>query len=306
MKKIAKTARQFKNLIILAAAVLIVLFAAFNVHIIPTGYTGARTKCGQIDEKPVQSGQLIITAPFVEDVSRVNNKQQDFTVKGQIWGETDDKTPVYAEGVTVTYQILPERSVWIFANVADYRNHLITEPLVGSSVKSAMVELSPKDVTDRSKIEPLVQEKLAASLDGKYGEETVRVCKVTIPDMDFDEKYNDAIQAKSIAAQEQAKAKIENETKVADAEAKKQVRILEAEGKAEQTRIAAEAESEANRLIRESLTPELIEMKKASAWDGKLPAITGGAIPLFDAGGFLGDTGDVSGNVGTAEAREPE
>ena len=269
------TIKQFKNLIFLVLLVLIVTVVIPSFHIIPTGYTGVRTTFGQIQEKPVESGRLIFTVPFVENIRKVNNKQQDFKVGSQIWGETDDKTPVYARDVTVTYQIAASRSAWIYANVSDYTRSLITESLVASAVKSAMVELAPADITNRSRIEPLIQERLQDSLNGKYGEDTVYINKVIVGDMDFEAAYNDAIQAKSIAAQAQAKAQIENQTAIAKAEADKKVAVTNAEAKAEQVRIAAKAEAEANRVIQESLTDDLIEMKKIDAWDGKLPSVVG-------------------------------
>ena len=173
------------------------------------------------------------------------------------------------------HQIAADRSAWIYANVSDYTKNLLTESLVASAVKSAMVELSPADVTNRGKIEPLVLTRLNDSLAGKYGADTVYICKVTIGDMDFEAAYNDAIQAKSIAAQEQARADIQNQTAIARAEADKRVAVLNAEADAEQVRIAAEAEAEANRLIQESLTDDLIELKKIEAWDGKLPSVLG-------------------------------
>lgn len=280
------TIKQFKNLIVLVLCILFLFTIVFNLHIIPTGYTGVRVKFGQIQEQPEQSGRLIITMPFADRIHKVNNKQQDFTAKNQIWGETDDKTPVYAKDVTVTYQIAADRSAWIYANVTDYTKNLLTESLVASAVKSAMVELGPGAVTNRAKIEPLVQSKLNESLAGKYGPDTVYVFKVIIGDMDFEPAYNQTIQAKSIAAQNQAKAEIENRTAIARAEAEKHIAVRNAEADAEKKRIAAEAEADqvriiaeaqadANRKIQESLTDDLIEMKKVEAWDGKLPQVMG-------------------------------
>ena len=246
-----------------------------NITIIPTGYTGVRVKFGQMQQEPVRSGRVIVTLPFAEHVYTVNNKQQDYRIGNQIWGETDDKTPVYAADVTVTYQIAPERSSWIYANVSNYTNALVSEPLVASAVKSAMVELSPGDVTNRARIEPLIQQKLTEALAAKYDEGTVVINKVVVGNMDFEPAYNEAIQARSIAAQAQARATIENQTAIARAEADKKVALLRAEADAEKVRIAAQAQAEANRLIQQSLTQELIEMKKVEAWDGKLPTVMG-------------------------------
>ena len=139
-----------------------------------------------------------------------------------------------------------------------------------------MAELGPNEVTNRTKIEPLAQQKLAESLEQKYGEGVVFVNKVVINDMDFEDAYNDAIQQKSIAQQNADKQKIENEAAIAKAEADKQVAITNAEAEAQKTSIAAEAQAEANRKIAESLSYTLIEYQKVQKWDGKLPTVSGG------------------------------
>ena len=139
-----------------------------------------------------------------------------------------------------------------------------------------MAELGPNEVTNRTKIEPLAQQKLAESLNQKYGEGAVFINKVVINDMDFEEAYNTAIQQKSIAQQNADKQKIENEAAIAKAEADKQVAITNAEAEAQKTSIAADAQAEANRKIAESLSEPLIEYQKIHKWDGKLPTVSGG------------------------------
>ena len=181
-----------------------VIFVAFllfqSVTIVPTGYTGVKTSFGQIQEATIQSGKLNFTIPFVQSIHTVSNKQQDKHIEAQIWGEASDKTPVYAADVIVTYQVLPEKSAWLYANVSDTKN-LVGDELVASAIKSAMAELGPNEVTNRTKIEPLAQQKLAESLNQKYGEGAVFINKVVINNMDFEEAYNTAIQQKSIAQQ---------------------------------------------------------------------------------------------------------
>ena len=263
-----------KKIIPLFAFILVVFLAVCSFSIIPTGYTGVKTSFGQIQETTIQSGKLNFCIPFVQSIHKVN-KQQDKHIEAQVWGEASDKTPVYAADVIVTYQVLPEKSAWLYANVSDIKN-LVGDELVASAIKSAMAELGPNEVTNRTKIEPLAQQKLAESLEQKYGEGVVFVNKVVINDMDFEDAYNDAIQQKSIAQQNADKQKIENEAAIAKAEADKQVAITNAEAEAQKTSIAAEAQAEANRKIAESLSDTLIEYQKVQKWDGKLPTVSGG------------------------------
>ena len=275
--------KKFKIIGSIIAIVLILVLAITNITIIPTGYTGVKTSFGQVQETEIKSGQLNFTVPFVQSIAKVNNKQQDKKIESQIWGETNDKTPIYAADLTVTYQIQPEKSVWIYTNVTDIKN-LVSDALVASAVKSAMSELSPQDVTNRTKIEPLVQTKLAESLNQKYGEDVVFVNKVVINNMDFEDAYNTAIQEKSIAQQNAAKQKIENEAAIAKAEAEKQVAITNAEAEAQKTAIEAEAQANANKMLAESLSDTLIRYQEMQKWNGALPQYVGGnpAIPVLN------------------------
>ena len=283
-------------------ALLLVGIAMFmlghSFEIIPTGYTGVRTTFGQISNETVPNG-LCFKIPFVQDIKQVNNKQQDTTIDATVWGETKEKTPVYATDIVVSYQIAAEKSAWLYANVTSV-DSMVDDKIVASAVKEAMVELSVENVTNRSYIEPASAAKLQEALDEKYGEYTIVVKAIVINDMDFEESYNDAIAAKSIAQQNQQKQEIENQTAIAKAEAEKQVAIANAEAEAEALRIAteaeaqalliqAEAEAEANRKLAESLTDEVINNKIIEKWDGKLPVVSGDSDTIIDVGSLIGE-----------------
>lgn len=277
--------------LMLVGIMLFVLGCSFEI--IPTGYTGVRTTFGQVSQETVPNG-LCVKIPFVQDIKRVNNKQQDTTIKATVWGETTEKTPVYATDIVVSYHISADKSAWLYTNVNNV-NSLIEDKIVSSAVKAALVEQTVETVTNRSYIEPAVAVKLQEALDEKYGEYTVVVKTVVINDMDFEESYNQAIAEKSIASQNQQRQKIENETAIAKAEANKQVAIANAQAEAEAKRIAAEAdaaamliaaeaEAEANKKLTESLTEEVIENKKIEKWDGKLPTVSGNSDTIIDIG----------------------
>ena len=274
-----KSKRIMPACIIIGVAVFVV---GCCFTIVPTGYTGVRTTFGQVSKNIVPQG-FNLKVPFVQTIELVNNKQQDTKIVAQVWGESSEKIPVYATEITVTFQVESGRSAWIFSNVTDTKD-LITQSLVSSAIKSAMVELPASEVTVRSKIEPLVKEELAESIDEKYGSDTISVLKVVIDQMDFEESYNNAISDKSIAMQRQAQQEIENNTAIAKAEADKKVAIANAEAEAEATRIAAEGEAAANKLIAESLTDEILKSKFYEKWDGKLPSVMGDNAVISNIG----------------------
>ena len=274
-----KSKRIMPACIIIGVAVFVV---GCCFTIVPTGYTGVRTTFGQVSKNIVPQG-FNLKVPFVQTIELVNNKQQDTKIVAQVWGESSEKIPVYATEITVTFQVESGRSAWIFSNVTDTKD-LITQSLVSSAIKSAMVELPASEVTVRSKIEPLVKEELADSIDEKYGSDTISVLKVVIDQMDLEESFNNAISDKSIAMQRQAQQEIENNTAIAKAEADKKVAIANAEAEAEATRIAAEAEAAANKLIAESLTDEILKSKFYEKWDGKLPSVMGDNAVISNIG----------------------
>lgn len=114
--------------------------------IIPTGYTGVKSTFGQINEVTLQNGANF-KIPFIQKIEKVNNKQQDIVFEGQIWSETSERTSLYYDGVTVTYQINPEKSAWIYANVSNYKENLVTQTLVASAIKTSSKELNSTDAT---------------------------------------------------------------------------------------------------------------------------------------------------------------
>ena len=245
----------------IVVAVMLIIVAVNSVKIIPTGYTGVRTTFGQISSNVVQSG-LNFKIPFIQSINLVNNKQQDVTFDGTISSETSERNEVFFSGITVTYQINAEKSSWIYANVSNYKNNLVSESLVASALKTSSKTLTPTDVTSRNILEPLVKENIQNSLNEKYGSEVVKINKVVINNATFDEEYNDKIAQKQQAQMAYETQQIENKTAVEKAEADAKL-------------ISANAEAEANRLVEESLTDNILKDKTIEKWNGELPKVTG-------------------------------
>jgi regulator of protease activity HflC (stomatin/prohibitin superfamily) len=87
------------------------------------------------------------------------------------------------------------------------------------------------------------------------------------PGIAYPSSYEEAINAKNKAIQDQMR--VENEVKVAEANAKK---IL----------VAAQAEAEANRLKQQALTPQILQKMWIEKWNGTLPTvITSGNSSTF-------------------------
>lgn len=280
-----KTIKKYIVAGVIALIVLIVALGSFTV--IPTGYTGVRTTFGQIDPNPVPNG-INMKLPFVQKIEKVNNKQQDISFDGKVWSETSERTAIFYDAVTVTYQINPESSAWIYANIANYKDALVNQGIVSSAIKASSKSLSDTDATNRSIIEPLVIENLQKSLNQKYGENVVTVTKVIIGNADFEDGYNQAIAAKQQAQLEAERQKIENQRAIEKAEADAKVKKTNAEADANAKLISAEAEAKANELLEKSLTDQILRESWIEKWNGQLPQYMSGN----DGSVIIGFNGD--------------
>lgn len=267
-----KTVRSKKPLILIVFGVVATLLSA-SFTIIPTGFTGVRTTFGQIDDSTVQNG-FNWKIPFVQSIATVNNKQQDINFADEeIWSETKERTSIQYKGITVTYQINSEKSAWIYANISDYENNLVSKGLVSSSIKSSSKTLSDTDATNRSIVEPLALENIQKSLDEKYGKDVIYINKVVINNADFDESYNKAIADKQKAQLAAEQQEILNQQNIDKADADAKAAITKANGDAEAKKIAAEAEAKANETLEKSITEKILKDKYIEKWNGQLPKV---------------------------------
>lgn len=274
-----------KPFIGLTIAGLAVMLLVNSIAIVPTGYTGVKTAFGQISQDGMPQG-LNFKMPFVQSVHLVNNKRQRKVYSGKIWGETTEKVQVFGENIYYVYQIAPERSAWLKANIAGDTDDLITGIDLSTALKAAMGTFPAATVTKRELIEPLAAENLNELLATKYGKGTVNVIMIEIDQMDFEDSYNQALAEKAIAAKKQEEQAIKNQTDIEKAEADKKIAIAAAEGEAEANRIRAkanaearliqvEAETKANQMINESTTDTVLRNKFYNVWNGQLPSVMG-------------------------------
>lgn len=283
--------------------IVIVLGIAFIILgnsfvIIPTGYTGVKSTFGQINEVTLQNGANF-KIPFIQKIEKVNNKQQDIVFEGQIWSETSERTALYYDGVTVTYQINPEKSAWIYANVSNYKENLVAQTLVASAIKTSSKELNSTDATNRGIIEPLSMKNIQAALDEKYGKDVVIINKVVIANTDFEDSYNQAIASKQTAQLAYEQQQIENKKKIEAAEAEAKVKTTQAKAEADAEVIKAQGEADANKLLNDSITDKILQQMYLDKWDGSLPRVS-----LSDKSNAIVDIGNLVSDNQLPEATE--
>lgn len=243
---------------------VILFIGSFSFVIIPTGYTGVQVTFGQVAEQPLPNGFNIIT-PFCTTVQQVDNKYRFVTEEDQVWCETSDQVQVYCQGVQITYQIMPSASAWIYANVNNYENNLLTKKLIDDAIKEGTRTVPASEGTSREVVAPAIQTALQNVVDEVYGDDVVTIHNIAIADMNFTSDYSQAISQRQQAVINQEKQNIENETAIEKAKAEATVRKEEAQGIAD-----------ANAIVQQSITDGVLQQKIIDKWNGELPKYVGG------------------------------
>lgn len=274
--------------IIFVLVFLITGLLSLSITIIPTGYTGVRMSFGQVDPNPLPS-DIHFKIPFIQTIHKVNTKQQDIVFPERVWSVTAENTNVFMEDVVVTYQINGAKAAWIYGNVSNYKENLISRTLVESALKASSVTLSTDQIPNRGLIEPIAKEQLQKALDEKYGEEVVYVIAARIGNIDFEPAYNEALEQKQLAQKKLETAQIENKTVIEKAEAEAKAQLLKAQADADEKLVRAKAEAEAYELLTQKLTNPILLDKYIEKWDGVLPRISSDNSMMFDITELLKD-----------------
>lgn len=275
------------NILIYLLSIVLIL-GSMSFSIIPTGYTGVKETFGQINPNTLPNG-LNFKIPLIQSIQKVNNKQQDITFPDKVWSVTSENTNVFFENVVVTYQINPEQSAWIYSNISNYKENLVSRILVESALKAASVTLSTDKVPNRSLIEPLAKKSLQLAFDEKYQANTVLITAVNIGNVDFEEEYNAALEQKQLLQKQFETAQIENRKSIEKAQADAEVTQLAANAKAKARITEAEAEAKASQLLTETLNDKILINKYLNRWDGKKPLVVNSEGNLLNISSLIGN-----------------
>jgi len=268
----------------LAIAVIIVLFNSLVV--VDYGHVGIRKTLGKMSSETLGEG-LHLKVPFIQTIIPVNvqvtKSEADAAAASRDLQITHTK-------IAVNYRVDAAGAYKLYNNVGpDYANRI-----VAPSIQEVL-----KSVTSRFTAEELIQKRDTVALEVKEGLASrlnayqLVVTDISIVNFEFDDAFNQSIEAKQIAAQKAMQA--ENDLKRIEIEAKQKI-------------AQAQAEAESLRLKKQEVTPELIQLKQIEVqekaldkWDGKLPTVTGGATPFIDLGGI-----SPSGTAANAPAASPQ
>jgi prohibitin 2 len=181
--------------------------------------------------------------------------------------------------VTFRYHIDPVFADYVFVqDNADPESRIIS-PAILEAVKSVTSQYEVQDlVGKRPQVRDGVEAFVTKSLQGTH----IIAESTAITDFKFSKDYEAAIEAKQVAQQKAEQAvndlqriKVEAQQAQATAVGTAEAKVANANGEAESVLIVAKAKAEAQRLQKESITPELIQIRTLELlkdkWDGQFP-----------------------------------
>jgi regulator of protease activity HflC (stomatin/prohibitin superfamily) len=247
--------------------VLFLLWALAPFATVPAGHRGVMTTFGSPGSEVLSEG-IHFRIPLAQRMNLVNVSIQ----KGEGDGDaaSRDLQTVHTR-VALNYHVLPSGAISVFRDLGNEPGQRIILPAVQEAVKAVTARFTAEELIAKRTD---VRDQIVAQLRERLGRHGIVVDEFSIVNFNFSKSFNDAIEAKTTA--EQLKLKAERDLQRIEVEAKQRV-------------AQARAEAESLAVQRQQVTPELIRLREMEnqrhaidKWDGKLPNVSGGAVPFIN------------------------
>ena len=277
-----------KNLGFFVFLFLFAIVAMNSFVIVEAGHVGVVKRLGAVNAVSLKEGVHFKT-PFVDTVIQVNVRLN--STQSAALSSSKDLQTVKTQ-VSVQYSIKGDMAPMTFQKIGliGQIEATVIEPSIEESVKSVTARYTAEElITKREQVKRQVQveiqEFIDTTLNNKNIQNGIHIANVAITDFNFSEEFNRAIELKVKAEQEALQAKNEKIRRVTQAEAAAAEKQLAADASAYEINAASKARADA--IYRESKAlknnPELIQLRIAEKWDGKLPYYNGGgAVPFLN------------------------
>ncbi|MEX0849471.1 MAG: prohibitin family protein [Candidatus Dependentiae bacterium] len=254
----------FKSIFIGLIIVLIINISFFSYYTLNPGFAALHMRMSKIINVTTIPG-MKFKIPFIDRIvyidTRITKAHEETTALSR-----DLQT--LRVGMVINYRIT--NPLEIYQEIGINFKKIIIDPFSQESVKAIIAQFTAEDLIQSRHI---AKDKVVDNLRSRLKPLYINLVDFNFTHLDFSPDFIKAVEDKQIAEQSAKTAKNLTE------------RVKE-EGL--QSRTRADAEAYALKVKRESITPELVSLKKVEAqmkaiekWDGKLPLYTGDATPLI-------------------------
>jgi len=237
--------------------------------VIDAGHRGVITTFGKVDQNVLQEG-LHLRIPIMQQVKEINVQIQ----KGEGDGDaaSRDLQQVHAK-IALNYHLIPSRVAETYQAIGNLETvgDRIIIPSVQEAVKATTAKYTAEELISKR---PEVRDQISQFMKDRLLRHGITIDEFSIVNFRFSESFNTAIEQKTTSAQLKLKAEQDLE----------RIKV-----EAEQKIASAKAEAESLRLQKQEITPDLLKLREIEnqrvaldKWDGRLPQVTGGSIPMIN------------------------
>jgi prohibitin 2 len=278
---------------LVAVAILVSLFSSFTV--IAPGNTGVIFNVWTGSLRSVPQG-MAWRMPWITQVQSYPTALRTYTMvrrlgEGSSAGDDSIDLPTLegqhiTQDISVTYNTSEDKAAQVFksfrgSDISEIEATFIRRTIITVAQNTAgQMSLTEVISSKRDQLQSAIQRNLSAELS-KMG---FALDKVNLGASHLPQTLETQMQQKMAAQQQAQQAEYELQKQEMLAKAT----VAKAEGEAQSVLVRAKAESEANRMLQATLSAILIQNKTIEKWNGVLPQVTGGAMPLLDLNSFKG------------------
>lgn len=244
--------------IILFIALIAGLFVLSPFYILNPGEVGIHLRLGRVVSEDTVSG-IYFKAPLIDSISKINVQIQKCIIETESLSKDLQSVSI---GVALNYKI--EDAISLYREVGTNFEQIIINPLAQESIKAIVARYTAEElIQERHKAKDQVLQDIKERLIPRY----IKLIDFNFIHIDFHKEFMKAVEDKQIA--QQAAMTEKNLTE------KVKQKII-------QQKSLAEAEAYSLNMVKQSITPELIELKKIEKWNGVLPTYMGSGTPLIN------------------------
>lgn len=241
------------------------VLSSCGFEVVDTGRRGLVIKYGEVQGEPLKEG-LHWYNPFTTDILELPIREQK--IEGATAAFTKDTQKVDIQ-FALTWYANPDKVAVLYKQFGgeDAWEEKIVKPMALGAIKDTVGQFVADDmVSKREAARDKVVEELKAGLEAR----SITLTRLDFTNLDFDDQYEKAVEAKVVAVQKAAEAK--NKTVEIEEQAKQKVIAAEAEAKSMSIRSKALSENKS-----------LVEYEAVQKWDGQLPQyMMGNSVPFIN------------------------
>lgn len=256
--------------IALIALVVLGLIGSQSLVTVDAGHVGVVKRFGAVQEGVLPPG-LHFKLPVITTVepieTRIKRVEADATASSK-------DLQIVTSKIVLNYKVDRDEADELYEQLGVEYPTRIVEPALQESIKATTAKYTAEQlITARTEVAQQMLTDIKQRLDSKF----LLPTDLSIIDFQFSPEFNRAIEEKQVAQQAALRAGNELDRIRIEAEQAQ----AEAAGLAEAELERARAESEAQKMLRDTISPEVLQLRFIERWDGKLPVYSGGDLPAL-------------------------